>query len=42
MMATLPGVRLYQTLGFVAGAPVRHTLDPGLDIQFVPMRKDLA
>jgi GNAT superfamily N-acetyltransferase len=39
MMATLPGVRLYQALGYVAGALVHHPVAPGVTIEFVPMRK---
>ena len=39
MMATLPGVRLYAARGYVAAAPIRWSLEPGLDIEFVPMSK---
>lgn len=39
LMATLTGVALYQTGGYVAGAPLVHNLAPGLSITFVPMRK---
>lgn len=42
LMATLPGARLYAARGYVAGPAVRHRLAPGLDIEFVPMRKELA
>ncbi len=39
LIATLPGVRLYQALGYVAGNPFHHDLGDGLTIEFVPMRK---
>jgi len=42
LMATLPGLRLYAACGYVAGEPIRHPLRPGLDIEFVPMRKALV
>ena len=42
LMATLPGMRLYQTRGYVAGTPIQHPLGDGLTIQFVPMRKELT
>ena len=42
LMATLPGVRLYERCGYVAGAPVEHPLDAGLTIRFVPMRRPLS
>jgi GNAT superfamily N-acetyltransferase len=41
LMATLPGVRLYAARGYVAAAPIRHALAPGLEIEFVPMTKVL-
>ena len=41
MMATLPGVRLYQARGYLPGASVQHPLRPGLAIEFVPMSKRL-
>jgi GNAT superfamily N-acetyltransferase len=41
MMATLPGVRLYEARGYVPGARVHHPLAPGLSIEFVPMSKSL-
>lgn len=40
LMATLPGVRLYQTYGYVAGDSVLYPLESGLAIEFVPMHKD--
>ncbi|HEY6641376.1 GNAT family N-acetyltransferase [Povalibacter sp.] len=39
MMATLPGVRLYQMCGYVALEHVNHPLEPGLSIPFVRMGK---
>jgi GNAT superfamily N-acetyltransferase len=39
LMATLPGVRLYQQCGYVAQAPVSYPLGEDLSIQFVPMSK---
>ncbi len=39
MMATLPGVRLYENCGYVAGAATDYPLGGGLSIRFVPMSK---
>lgn len=39
LMATLPGVRLYEKFGYQAGEPVVHPLPGGLTIRFVPMKK---
>jgi GNAT superfamily N-acetyltransferase len=39
LMATLPGVRLYEKCGYVAKDPVIHPLPGGLTIRFVPMTK---
>lgn len=39
LMGTLPGVRLYQAFGYVAGDPVRYPVAAGVTIEFVPMRK---
>jgi GNAT superfamily N-acetyltransferase len=39
LMGTLPGVRLYQALGYVAGTPVHYPVAEGVSIEFVPMRK---
>ena len=39
LMATLPGVRLYEKCGYVAEEPVSHALPDGLSIHFVPMSK---
>ena len=42
LMATLPGVRLYGSLGYTARSPIHHELAPGLTIEFVPMHKLLS
>jgi len=42
LMATLPGVRLYQAYGYVPGSPLQHPLGPGLTIEFVPMSKSAS
>lgn len=39
LMATLPGVRLYEALGYRRGTPVEHPLQPGISIRFVPMTR---
>jgi GNAT superfamily N-acetyltransferase len=39
LMATLPGMRLYQARGYLAGTAIRHSLGGDLTIEFVPMRK---
>jgi GNAT superfamily N-acetyltransferase len=39
LMATLPGVRLYERCGYVAGPDILHPLGGGLSIRFVPMSK---
>lgn len=39
MMATLPGVRLYESCGYASGAPIAYPLPEGLQIRFVPMHK---
>ena len=39
LMATLPGVRLYEKFGYRAGEAVDHPLPGGLTIRFVPMSK---
>ena len=46
LMATLPGQRLYQRYGFVAGAAIDYPLDDAgstepMTIRFVPMHKQL-
>jgi GNAT superfamily N-acetyltransferase len=42
LMATLPGVRLYASRGYVAGDLVHWPLGDGLTIDFVPMTKQVA
>ena len=39
LMATLPGVRLYRTRGYVPGQSIQHFLPGGVSIEFVPMSK---
>ncbi len=39
LMATLPGKRLYEARGFVAGKPIQYDIGMGLSIEFVPMKK---
>jgi GNAT superfamily N-acetyltransferase len=41
LMATLPGVKLYRTHGFIAGTEVLHDAGNGIVIPFVPMTKTL-
>jgi len=42
LMATLPGVRLYRSRGYLGGKPVQVELGDGASIEFVPMQKTLA
>jgi GNAT superfamily N-acetyltransferase len=42
LMATLPGVRLYEKCGYAPGEPVSYALPDGLSIRFVPMSKRLS
>src|SRR3984885_2219875 len=42
LMATLPGVRLYESCGYRGGEPVDHPLPGGLAIRFLPMSKRVA
>ena len=42
LMATLPGVRLYEACGYEARGRVEYEVGAGVSIEFVPMRKDLA
>ena len=39
LMATLPGVKFYSALGYVADEPQRYDLGHGRTIQLVPMQK---
>jgi GNAT superfamily N-acetyltransferase len=41
MMATLPGIRLYEKFGYRGEARIHHPLAPGVSIEFLPMRKTL-
>jgi len=40
LMATLPGVRLYEARGYVPKPQIRWPIGDGLEIEFVPMSKD--
>lgn len=42
LMATLPGVRLYEKFGYRAGGAIDYPLPGGLHIRFVPMSKRAA
>jgi|SRR5579883_2471437 len=42
MMATLPGVRLYQARGYVPGERVHYPVGSGVSIEFLPMSKSLT
>lgn len=42
LMATLPGVRLYEKFGYLAGGAIDYPLPEGLTIRFVPMSKRLS
>jgi GNAT superfamily N-acetyltransferase len=39
MMATLPGIRLYERFGYAGTERVRYPLGAGISIEFLPMRK---
>lgn len=41
-MATLPGVKMYQALGYAGGERVMYEIGHGVSIEFVPMKKDLV
>jgi GNAT superfamily N-acetyltransferase len=41
LMATLPGLKLYQAMGYEAEQRIEHDLGGSITIEFVPMRKDL-
>ena len=41
LMATLPGVRLYEACGYRRREPIHYPLGGGLTIEFVPMDKEL-
>jgi len=40
--ATLPGRRLYEVCGYVAGTPHDHIMEDGLPLRVVPMSKTLS
>jgi len=42
LMGTLPGVRLYEALGYRRGALVHYPVAGGVTIEFVPMHKELV
>lgn len=42
LMATLPGLRLYEARGYAPGARIQYPLGSGLAIEFVPMSKSLT
>ena len=42
LMATLPGVRLYEACGYAATGRAEYEIGGGLTIEFVPMRKELG
>ena len=41
LMGTLPGVRLYEALGYKPGAMVHYPVASGVTIEFIPMSKEL-
>ena len=41
-MATLSGVPLYEARGYIAGPPVTHAVSGTVELQFVPMSKELV
>lgn len=42
LMGTLPGERLYAACGYIAQPRVRYLVADGVEIEFVPMMKDLS
>jgi len=42
MMATLPGMRLYEKFGYLPDPAIDYPLPGGLTIRFVPMRKTVG
>jgi GNAT superfamily N-acetyltransferase len=42
LMATLPGLKLYEACGYVGVERVTYEIEDGLHIEFVPMRKRLT
>jgi len=41
LMATLPGVKLYEACGYVGDERIEYDMGAGVKIEFVPMKKDL-
>lgn len=41
LMGTLPGVRLYRSLGYRPGEPICYPVGDGVTIEFVPMSKEI-
>ena len=41
LMATLPGLKLYEACGYVGDGRVEYDIGDGVRIEFVPMRKEL-
>ena len=41
LMGTLPGVRLYQALGYRPGEMVHYPVASGVTIEFIPMSKEI-
>ncbi|HEV2706778.1 MAG TPA: GNAT family N-acetyltransferase [Pyrinomonadaceae bacterium] len=41
LMATLPGLKLYEACGYEASERVEYEIGDGVRIEFVPMRKEL-
>lgn len=41
LMGTLPGVRLYEALGYKPGTMVHYPVANGVTIEFIPMSKEL-
>jgi GNAT superfamily N-acetyltransferase len=41
LMGTLPGVRLYEALGYRRGELLHYPVGPGVSIEFIPMHKAL-
>jgi GNAT superfamily N-acetyltransferase len=42
MMATLPGAKLYSRYGYSGTERIHYEMQPGLTIQFIPMKKDVS
>jgi GNAT superfamily N-acetyltransferase len=42
MMATLPGARLYTRYGYSGTERVHYEMQPGLTIEFIPMKKEVT